>query len=261
MLEQTVTFTNRSGKTMVGDIATPDGPGPYPAVLVLPGFRGNRHERHIEAVAGALTWGGLLSLRVDLTNNLGDSEGSFADLTVSGEIADAQDALRYLRQRPDVDAARVGVTGHSLGGMVAALVAARDPAVASLVTLSAVFDMPSKLQRLLGAQQLSGWRAAGTVEMDPPGSGLRLGYGFYEDLLAIDVASELARLTTPVRIVQGDADTGVTLEDAEAIKLHSGSAVKELSVIGGADHGYSDDNHLMQVCLLCADWFRRHLGG
>jgi dienelactone hydrolase len=260
MLEQTVTFANHSGKTLVGDIATPDGPGPHPAVLVLPGFRGNRHERHIEAVAGALTWGGFISLRVDLTNNLGDSEGSFTDLTVGGEIADAQDALSYLRQRPDVDAARVGITGHSLGGLVAALVAASDSAVRCLVTLSAVFDMPSKLQGLLGTDQVAGWRAAGTVELDPPGSGLRLGYGFYEDLLERDVASELARLAAPVRIVQGAADTGVTLEDAEAIKRHSGSTVKELSVVGGADHGYSDDNHLMQVCLLCADWFRRHLG-
>lgn len=244
---------------MAGDLLIPDGEGPHPAVLVIHGFRGNRNERHIEAVGDALAWSGFVSLRVDLTNNLGASEGDFADLTVSQELTDADDALNYLMARPEVDAARTGITGHSLGGLVAVITAARRPEVAALVTLSAVFDMAPKLERLLGADQVAAWRERGTVEMDPPGSGLLLKSAFYDDLTGLDVAGEVANLLAPFRIIQGGADSGVTEDDARRYRECAGSAVKEVAVVGGADHTYSDDNHLMQVCLLTADWFRRHL--
>ena len=244
---------------MVGDLLIPDGEGPHPAVLVIHGFRGNRNERHIEAVGDALAWSGFVSLRVDLTNNLGASEGDFADLTVSQELCDADDALNYLMARPDVDTTRTGITGHSLGGLVAAITAARRTEVAALVTLSAVFDMAPKLARLLGPEQMLGWRERGTAEMDPPGSGLLLKSAFYDDLIGLDVAAEVASLRAPFRIVQGGADTGVTQDDARGYQQCAGSSVKEIAVVGGADHTYSDDNHLMQVCLLTADWFRRHL--
>ncbi len=259
MREAIVTFANRQARTLVGDLGIPDGDGPHPAVLVIHGFRGNRGERHIQAVGDALVWSGFVSLRVDLTNNLGDSEGDFADLTVSQELDDADDALNYLMARPEVDPARIGITGHSLGGLVAAIAAARRPEIVCVVTLSAVFDMAPKLQKFLGADQVASWRERGTVEMDPPGSGLLLKSAFYDDLLGLDVTREIANLRAPLRIVQGGADSGVTEEDAGRYREHAGSTVKEVSVVGGADHSYSDDNHLMQVCLLTADWLRRHL--
>ena len=153
----------------------------------------------------------------------------------------------------------MGITGHSLGGLVAAVTAARVSSLKSLVTLSAVFNMAEKFPGFLGEEQVRAWQERGHIEMDPPGSGLFLGYGFYADLLRLDVAQEVGQLRAPCRIIQGEADIGVTTQDAQLYYQHIASTEKDLALIPGADHVYSNDAHLMQVCLYTADWFRRHL--
>lgn len=259
MREEIVAFPNRWGLHIVGTLLAPEAPGPSPAILVVHGFRGNRSERHIVAVADSLAHAGFVALRVDLTNNLGDSQGDFRRLTVTQCLEDLQDTLAYLEARPEADPARLGITGHSMGGMLAAMAAARAPSVRSLVTLSAVFSMPEKLAGFLGEEQVRGWQERGSVEMDPPGSGLYLDYTFYEDLQRYDVAAEVRHLQAPIRIIQGEADTGVTAEDARLYHRHAGSQEKELVLLPGADHTYTSDMALMQVCLYTADWFMRTL--
>ena len=243
---------------MVGTLLTPESQALSPAVLVLHGFRGNRNERHIAAVADALAQASFISLRVDLTDNLGDSEGDFRDLTVSQELADAQDALDYLTRHPRVDPLRVGITGHSLGGMVAALTAARTSSVQVVVTLSAVFDMAERLKHLLGPQKILDWQRRGFDEIDPPGSGVFLNYRFYENLLQHDVAAEVSRITSPTLTLHGELDTGVTVRDAQLYHQHVAAPSKDLVLIQGADHVYSSDSHLAQVCKHTVDWFRRY---
>jgi dienelactone hydrolase len=255
MQEQTITFANRVGRRMVGTLLVPDGSEAVPGVLVVHGFRGNRHEHHITAIADALAWAGFITLRVDLTNNLGESEGSFRGLTVSSEVSDAQDALAWLAAHPRVDPSRIGITGHSLGGLVAVLAGA---GVRAIVTLSAVYDMAPRLRAMLG-DRFPDWAIKGEIEMDPPGCGVILGYQYYEDLVQQDIAGSLARLTAPIRIVHGEDDNGVPVGDARLFYEGAGSDQKDLVLLPGADHGYSRDTDLMKVCLYTADWFRRWL--
>lgn len=259
MKEEVVQFSNRHGRRIVGTLLTPDTQQRVPAVLVIHGFRGNRGERHIAAVSQTLSDAGIISLGVDLTNNLGDSEGDFRELTATGSLEDIEDSLAYLQKRSEVDLERLGVVGHSFGGMLAAITAARTPTLMSLVTLSAVFAMPKSLTSFLGEEQVRSWEKLGYIEMDPPGCGLYLNYAFYEDLIRYDVVAEAKLVKTPVRIVQGEADTGVPVEDALLYYKHVASREKDLVLLPGADHGYSRDSDLAQVCRYTADWFERTL--
>lgn len=59
-------------------------------------------------------------------------------LLESDELTDAAAGLAYLRSRPDVDAERLAVAGHSFGGSLALLVAERDSGVRAVVTFAAV---------------------------------------------------------------------------------------------------------------------------
>ena len=242
---------------MVGTLLTPDTQQRASAVLVIHGFRGNRNERHIAAVSQALAHAGIVSFRVDLTNNLGDSEGDFRELTATGSLEDIQDTLVHLRKRPEVDPERLGLVGHSFGGMLAAITAARTPTLMSLVTLSAVFYMPERLTSFLGEEQVRSWEKRGYTEMDPPGCGLYLNYAFYDDLIRYDVAAEAKLVQSPVRIVQGEADTGVPMEDAHLYYQYVASREKDLVLLPGADHSYSRDSDLAQVCRYTVDWFER----
>jgi uncharacterized protein len=68
---------------------------------------------------------------------VGASTGDHASATTADLASDAEAAVAYLRARADVDASRVGVLGHSEGGLIAARVAAHAPAdVAFVVSLA-----------------------------------------------------------------------------------------------------------------------------
>ena len=81
-------FTNRYGQQIVGTFRPSEGIAP--GVLLLHGFRGTRNERHLHAIAGAIAEAGIAVLRIDLSNNVGESEGEFRNLTVSHEVEDAK---------------------------------------------------------------------------------------------------------------------------------------------------------------------------
>ncbi len=250
-------FTNRYGQQIVGTFSP--SASTAPGVLLLHGFRGTRTERHLRVIAGAIADAGIAVLRIDLSNNVGESEGEFRNLTVSHEVEDAEDALDFLGGLPQVDGTRLGISGHSVGGLVAALTSARRPEVAAVVTLSAVFDLHERFSLLLGADELARWKMEGQIEMDPPGCGLFLGYGFMEDAANLGVVEALQQLQAPLRIIQGEADAQVPALDAHRYMQHAASAVADLAMLPDADHGYRSEEHLETVCGLTAEWFRLHL--
>ena len=110
-----VAFEAASGVLLVGTLTVPDGDGPHSAVVLLQGSGLADRDAEIgghrmfAVLADRLTRSGVAVLRYDKR-----SEASLDGLT-----RDAEAAVRYLRARPEVDAARVGVVGHSEGALVA----------------------------------------------------------------------------------------------------------------------------------------------
>jgi uncharacterized protein len=125
--EQAVSFTNQ-GERMWGMLHLPAGRGPHPAVLLLHGITGDKTGSHrlFVHMARALAARGIATLRFDMRGS-GDSEGEFQDMTLAGEAGDAQAALEWLIGRPEIDSARIGALGLSLGGMVESMLAGRNP--------------------------------------------------------------------------------------------------------------------------------------
>ncbi|HSJ07833.1 MAG TPA: alpha/beta fold hydrolase [Longimicrobiales bacterium] len=128
--------------SLAGTLSVPPGAGPHPAVLLVSGS--GPHDRDA-AVAGHrpflvlsdhLTRRGIAVLRVD-DRGVGGSTGVFDDATTPDFALDALGAVRFLARHPAIDQARVGIVGHSEGGMVAPMVAARSDLVAFLVLLAA----------------------------------------------------------------------------------------------------------------------------
>lgn len=128
-----------------GTLTLPDGPGPFPAVVLVPGSGyANRDSTGLAAKAFRdLAWGlasqGVAVLRYDkrtLTHALAFARQP--DFTLDDELVDdALAAAALLRQRPRIDPARVFVLGTSLGGFAAPRSAQREPALAGLILYSA----------------------------------------------------------------------------------------------------------------------------
>lgn len=148
---------------LAGTLTKPRGGGPFPAVLLISGS-GPQDRDHsffghkpFLVLADHLTRRGFAVLRVD-DRGAGKSSGSRALSTIDDYAADALTGVRWLAAHADVDARRVGLIGHSEGGVVAPLVAARSGAVAFMVLLAAPVMDGSSLA-MLQAERIA--RAAG----------------------------------------------------------------------------------------------------
>ena len=140
--EDTVRVENRAaGVSLAGTLTTPRGAGPFPAVALV---TGSGPEDRDETVFGHrpflvlgdhLTRVGIAVLRLD-DRGVGGSSGSFATATTQDFASDAEAAMSFLRARQGIDAGRIGLIGHSEGGLVVPMVAARSKQVAFIVLLA-----------------------------------------------------------------------------------------------------------------------------
>ena len=136
-----VVFTNGE-IVLAGELALPDGNGPHPAVVLISGS--GDQTRDVDAagfkvfavLADELAAAGIASLRYD-DRGVGGSSGDGLQATIDDRAADVEAAVELLSARDDIDASRVGLIGHSEGGMVAPLAAGRSDGVAFVVLLAA----------------------------------------------------------------------------------------------------------------------------
>ncbi|MCC3155635.1 alpha/beta fold hydrolase [Hymenobacter sp. 15J16-1T3B] len=137
-----VTFANTGAKVqLAGTVTVPAGKGPFPAVVLVTGSGPQDRDetifghRPFRVLADYLSRRGFVVLRYD-DRGVGQSTGDRAAYTTADGVTDAQAALAYLRQRPDVQAGKVGLIGHSEGAMIGLLAATQPTPPAFLVSLA-----------------------------------------------------------------------------------------------------------------------------
>ena len=121
-----------------------------PAALLLHGFSSSK-ERMAQAIGRALLARGVASLALDLPFH-GERAGADREipknpLALVGAwrtaVAESRAAAAWLAAQADVDAARIGVVGYSLGGFLALMTAAEDERF-QVVALAAAGDLPDR---------------------------------------------------------------------------------------------------------------------
>jgi hypothetical protein len=139
---QDVSFQSKPGVQLSGTITLPAGAGPFPAVVLVPGSgpedRDESYAGHkpFLVFADYLARNGIASLRYD-DRGVGKSTGSYASATTADLASDAEAALHVLETNAAVAHGKVGIVGHSEGGMIGPMIAARSSGVAFLVLLAA----------------------------------------------------------------------------------------------------------------------------
>ncbi len=137
-----VSFVNeKEGNTLTGTLTIPAGEGPFPALVLVSGSgQQNRDEelmnhRPFWVIADYLSRRGVAVLRYD-DRGMGGSTGEVLNATSMDFSYDAEAAFDFLRNRKEINASRIGILGHSEGGIINFMVAARRPEVAFLVSLA-----------------------------------------------------------------------------------------------------------------------------
>ncbi len=138
--EEEVVFYN--GKIKLGGTLTiPKKTGKYPAVILVTGSGAqNRNEeifgfKIFEIIADHLTTEGIAVLRYD-DRGVGKSNGDISNSTTFDFAEDVKSAVSLLRKHNKIDPDKIGILGHSEGGIVAPLVAKDDKRIAFSVMMA-----------------------------------------------------------------------------------------------------------------------------
>lgn len=155
------------GVELAGTLAVPAGEGPFPSVLFVSGSGAQPRDgdvaghRPFLVMADRLARRGVASLRLD-DRGTGGSAGELASTPLDRSAADAVAAARWLAERDAAAPGRVGLLGHSEGGLVASLAAGRAPGAVNFLVLLAAPSVPA--DSLMPAQHRAIGEAAGLPE-------------------------------------------------------------------------------------------------
>jgi pimeloyl-ACP methyl ester carboxylesterase len=154
------------GIRLGGTLTLPPGQGPHPAVALLTGSGPQNRDEDVfgmpvfRLLADRLTRAGIAVLRCD-DRGVGGSTGNVAQSTSSDFADDALAQVGWLKARNDIDPKRIGLLGHSEGGIVAPMAANRSADVAFVVLLAG--PALTGEQVMLAQNELVG-RASGVPE-------------------------------------------------------------------------------------------------
>jgi hypothetical protein len=183
----------------------------------LPGVNGYRPFRQ---VADTLGRRGIAVLRLD-DRGAGGSDAGPRGATSADFADDIRAALAYLRTRRDIDGDRLGLVGHSEGGMIAPMVAATDPKLRAIVLLAgpahtgrAILTYQQEyaadsMLHLTGAKRDSAVRAMARTTDSAAAAEPWIHF-----FLDYDPVLTAKKVKQPVLILQGATDKQVTPEQA-----------------------------------------------
>ncbi|NIK93331.1 alpha/beta hydrolase [Mangrovimonas sp. CR14] len=141
-VSENVVFENKVDHiSLAGTLTYPKKGSNFPAVILISGSgpqdRNSELLKHkpFLVISDYLTNNGLAVLRVD-DRETGESQGSYNYTGLDGFVNDTESAFQYLKSRKELNHSQIGLIGHSLGGVIAPIVASENKGVAFIVLLA-----------------------------------------------------------------------------------------------------------------------------
>lgn len=197
-------------------LITGSGPENRDEEIGIPGYRPFRQ------IADTLGRRGIAVLRLDDRGVGGSDAGPSA---TSADFADdVRAALALLRVRSEIDGARLGLVGHSEGGLIAPMVAAQDTTLRGIVLLAGPAHTG---RRIIAYQNRYGVQHSSAITAAQRDSVLRAAAHSVDSMSALqpwlrffldyDPKTTARRVKTPVLVLQGATDRQVTAEQADTL--------------------------------------------
>lgn len=233
--EEEVSFVNAgAGISLKGTLTLPRGAGPYPAAVLISGSGPqDRNEalmghQPFLVLADALTRRGIAVLRYD-DRDFGKPGEVFG--ATSAELSeDAEGAFEFLRKRKEIDARKIGLIGHSEGGLIAPMLAARREEAAFVVMLAGT--------GVTGEEILISQRETMLMLIGKKPETIR---------------RELEKSRRYYEVVKGETDDAVALKKLEEIRLEPEKGANEKG------EGPEAEVEKAQLKMLVKPWFRYFL--
>ncbi|QJR37102.1 alpha/beta hydrolase family protein [Gemmatimonas groenlandica] len=222
------------GYTLAGTLTRPKGAAKLPVVITISGSGPQDRDSRISIVrnyapfrdiADTLGRRGIAVLRFD-DRGVGASGGasSRANATSADFADDVAAVVAYLRTRSDVDGTRIALAGHSEGGLIAPLVAAKDPTLRAVVLLAGpayngrrILEFQNE-NAIKSATQITEAQRDSIRRTVPKGldsiAATNPWMGYF---MRTEPSAALRGVKQPTLILQGNTDQQVTPEQADSI--------------------------------------------
>ncbi|MFN7994547.1 MAG: alpha/beta fold hydrolase [Bryobacteraceae bacterium] len=203
-VDRAITLLTPDGVSLAGTLTVPLQKVPAAAVVLAPGAGATDRDDTIfkhkpfAVLAGRLAAEGVAVLRLD-SRGVGGSGGKYADATGETLANDLLAAVVWLKHQPEIDPRRVGLIGHSQGGVVVARAAATSADVAFLVLLAApgLPDTDLVALRIAAAGRARGASAEDIAAVQKGFRSARARQAAGEDDAALRAALAAARMMLP----------------------------------------------------------------
>ncbi|MDP3880612.1 MAG: alpha/beta fold hydrolase [bacterium] len=255
-----INIQNRSGKKIV--VLLDEAEKQKGLAFVMHGLGGFKEQAHVETFARSFKDSGFTVLRFDATNSIGESDGDYADATVTNYYADLVDVIAWASKQKWYQEP-FALAGHSLGGICTALYAEKYPEKVLMLTpissvvsgrLSTETDRHKKIAK---EWEESGWHVSKSESKQ--GVIKHLKWSHMEDRLKYDLLPEAGKLKMPVLLIVGGKDEGTPLAHQQILFDAIPVDKKELHVIKNAPHTFRDEGHLKEIYEIFSAWIQKCL--
>ena len=137
-----ITFENKKvGINLAGTLTLPNKEGVFPVVILISGSGPQNRDEELLGhkpflvLSDFLTKNGIAVLRYD-DRGIAMSKGDFKTATSADFATDVESAIAYLKTRKEINKNKIGLIGHSEGGLIAPMVASKSKDVAFIVLLA-----------------------------------------------------------------------------------------------------------------------------
>lgn len=248
-----------------------------PGVVIMHGFKGFKDWGMFPPLADRLAHAGFTAVSFNASGSGVDESGEFVwperfgRNTFSAELADLDRVVDALANGELGTRApsTIGLVGHSRGGGMALLHAARDPRVRALVTWAAI----SSVARWTAPSEIAAWRERGRIDVVNARTGQVL--PLYVEVLddiehnktgALDIPRAAAAIELPWLLIHGTADASVSIEEANRlVQAARPEAVRAIRLDGaghtfGAVHPWKGSTPDLDLAMSeTVGWLSRHL--
>lgn len=229
--------------------------GKVPLIVLLHGFVGSKVGEHRLFVKAAryFTGQGYGVFRFDFSG-CGESDGDYGDVTVTKQLSEVQAVLDYVSKLKQVDAKNIILIGHSLGGAVASLTAAKDHRIRKLILWSPVGRPYEDIANILGPSAVENARANGAVDY----RGFFVGQSFLMDLKNHHPLEAIRSYKEAALIIHAQADEDIpkeyTARYQKSLQQRPLNKLANTHYIEGADHTFSSYQFENELFTKSAEW-------
>lgn len=223
-------------------------------VVICHGFKGFAHFSFFPHVAQQLAEKGFRAVTFDFSGSgVGDDRESFTNReafthnTYMQELEDLDAVVGEARVRDWIEGG-YGLFGHSRGGGIAILHAARDPAVTALATWAAIAST-----NRWPPEVVAEWRQRGFIDIPNARTGdvIPLGIDLLHEVeqygeTRLNIPAAASQIAAPWLIVHGAEDETVPFSEAERLASFGGTN-GELLMLPGVNHSFGGKHPLLEV--------------